>query len=842
MERGKDGRFRGLLRALIVVCASTGSVLAQSPEFRAMWVSRFEWPNADQATCKATIDDVMQTLAANNFNAVFMQIRGQADVLYPSPYEVWSPLIGGTDPGWDPLAYMINAAHANGIEFHAYINTHTCWQSGTHAAPANASHLFFAHCDASDPARRDWLIHDSAGNPVQWHENDYVWIAPGVPAYQAYMRQQVLYVVENYDVDGVHFDRIRTPNSSYSYDPISEARRASTQSNPDNLDFSHWTRDQITRMVRDIYAAVMAVKPEVKVSAAVFPNPNTAPASVHQEATVWAQTGGLDIIVPMMYSTGGEGSTWDTRLQAWLAGCAGRHVVAGQITSEGVTWLLDQIDLTRTRGAQGNSVFSWSSFTFWDDYKSDVYQVPTALPAMSWKTSPSTGIIYGYVTDATTGLPVTDAQVVRTGSSYVGLSSGDGFYSFLLVPPGTYALTASHPAYGSNGTAIATVAAGEVVRYDIVVNAPLPPVIAEVTPDPDSVVVGTEYSRQLSLTQGTADSWTLIEGPAGATVDSNGYLHDWTPTIAQAGQLVAFTVRATNSLGSDDESWQVQVDASAPCSPFELMDFEPYSTGANVLFRTPRYSGTTVNDLATSPNVAAVTDAVAAFSGEKCYRVEWQYIDTDPQRWMRLTTHDAPGRPNPTVLLHHLIRVRMRVDSGRFRLAAGIRETDTIAEVGDDGGASGTIEWVGAETDIDGAPQGVLVEPMPGVWQTFTFDLQRDPIHGFTGDGILATANDKGVFEHLAFSVVDAVGPFTVYLDDIEFLCVGPADYDQDGDVDADDAMLFEDCASGTGIPAPTECADRDFDADGDVDQADFGVFQRCVSGEDIAADPTCVD
>ena len=79
-----------------------------------MWVSRFEWPNADQATCKATIDDVMQTLAVNNFNAVFMQIRGQADVLYPSPYEVWSPLIGGTDPGWDPLAYMINAAHANG--------------------------------------------------------------------------------------------------------------------------------------------------------------------------------------------------------------------------------------------------------------------------------------------------------------------------------------------------------------------------------------------------------------------------------------------------------------------------------------------------------------------------------------------------------------------------------------------------------------------------------------------------------------------------------------------------------------------------------------------------------
>ncbi|HEY3245140.1 MAG TPA: family 10 glycosylhydrolase, partial [Phycisphaerae bacterium] len=252
---------------------------AQNPEFRAMWVSRFEWPNTNPATCQATINNIMQTLAAHHFNAVLFQIRGQADVLYPSPYEVWSPLIGGSNPGWDPLAYAINAAHANGIEFHAYINTHTCWQSAAHLPPTNPNHLFFAHTDASNPNARDWLIHDAAGNPVQWSEDNYVWLAPGVPAYQAYIRQQILYVVQNYDVDGVHFDRIRTPNSSYSYDPISQARRLNPQSNPNNLDFSHWTRDQITRNVRDAYADIMVIKPWVKVSAAVFPDSTTAPAN-----------------------------------------------------------------------------------------------------------------------------------------------------------------------------------------------------------------------------------------------------------------------------------------------------------------------------------------------------------------------------------------------------------------------------------------------------------------------------------------------------------------------------------------------------------------------------------
>ncbi|MCX7624805.1 MAG: family 10 glycosylhydrolase, partial [Candidatus Sumerlaeaceae bacterium] len=101
---------------------------ARSPEYRVMWVSRFEWPSANEATAKANIDNIMQNLAANGFNAVLFQVRGQCDVHYPSPYEPWASTYGWTDPGWDPLAYAIQAAHSRGLEFHAYINTHTLAQ------------------------------------------------------------------------------------------------------------------------------------------------------------------------------------------------------------------------------------------------------------------------------------------------------------------------------------------------------------------------------------------------------------------------------------------------------------------------------------------------------------------------------------------------------------------------------------------------------------------------------------------------------------------------------------------------------------------------------------------
>jgi len=69
-----------------------------------------------------------------------------------------------------------------------------------------------------------------------------------------------------------------------------------------------------------------------------------------------------------------------------------------------------------------------------------------------------------------------------------------------------------------------------------------------------------------------------------------------------------------------------------------------------------------------------------------------------------------------------------------------------------------------------------------------------------------------------------------------------PGDFDDDEDVDQDDADAFEPCSSASAVTPPPGCESKDLDSDGDVDQSDFGIFQRCISGEDITGDPNCAE
>ncbi len=451
-------------------------------EYRFFWVSRFQWPSSNQATAQANINNVFQTAADNNFNAVFFQIRGQMDTLYPSPLEPWTNTFGWTNPGWNPLQYAINAAHGRGIELHAYFNTHTL---ASPVPPANTTpqHQYNLHGPGSPAGAVRWDAHDIFGNPIGATDGAYVWLSPGVPEASLHTREALKHLVMNYDVDGVHFDRIRTSQHDASYDPVSVARFEG-DGNPDDLTYPEFMKDQITRDLRKIYGMVNSLKPDVVLSAAPIGiserNSDTryqgtgsaAQYNYNQDGWAWLQAKVLDFQVPQIYWEINSNHPHEKLLADWIANAGERWVVPGSrtdktIASQGpkpLAGLLGEWQTSVDQGAAGKCYWQWQSLgnqppgefqTYYEALKAGPYKNKVSPPAMPWKTNPTTGFIIGVVSGP--GGPVVDARVKLDGDNYTYLTGADGFFTILDVEPGTtHALTVTK--YGAGSARVENIA------------------------------------------------------------------------------------------------------------------------------------------------------------------------------------------------------------------------------------------------------------------------------------------------------------------------------------------------------------------------------------------------
>lgn len=452
-------------------------------EIRGLWVSRFEWPRSTQSATKDRIDTIIADMQLAKFNALFLQVRGAMETLYPSPNEPWAKAgFNHVAQSYDPMAYAIQKTHSAGMQFHAYINTHVIYQGATPpiVPPGQPVHPYYTHGNPDDPAHTDWVYHTEPGRPQPLGEGEelYDWAAPGVPTFQEWVRKQSLYVAENYNVDGIHFDRIRFANQG-SYDPISLVRsQIGNPGNPAGLSFRAWNRDQITRFLNDTYGAIAEVnynrppgKRLIQVSSAPYRG-KSQQESVNQMLGDWTGIGAQDFFAPQVYTT--NLTTFKNTLATNFPLANGRGVVAGLSRNVGgktLALLSGEIQEARLQGALGSLTFSYTGFSSGDfaALGEGVYAEPAPYPDMPWLTNPTDAIIVGNVTDST-GAPLVDVQLSRPGITYKWLSGSDGFYAMLKVPAGqdlALSVNGLHHGFPVKSVPVPALTAGEVRRVDI---------------------------------------------------------------------------------------------------------------------------------------------------------------------------------------------------------------------------------------------------------------------------------------------------------------------------------------------------------------------------------------
>ena len=111
----------------------TEGLLNPDSEVRGVWIASVEninfpsKPGLSRAELQAELDALVSEVKSLNLNAIYFQVRPCSDALYDSALFPTSAYLTGNQSkaspeGFDPLAYLLNAAHSQNIAVHAWVN------------------------------------------------------------------------------------------------------------------------------------------------------------------------------------------------------------------------------------------------------------------------------------------------------------------------------------------------------------------------------------------------------------------------------------------------------------------------------------------------------------------------------------------------------------------------------------------------------------------------------------------------------------------------------------------------------------------------------------------------
>ena len=315
-----------LVLMAVILPATPATAAPERVEFRAYWVDAF----GEGLFNEAEIDELVAATKAANMNAIVAQVGRRGDcfcnrAMMPRTQAAIAPY------PFDPLQTLIDKAHAEGIEVHAWVIATAIWNSA--APPLDPNHVYNTH-GPSKTGADNWVMTRYDGS----RPGD-TYLDPGHPGAADYIVRMYTSIVENYDVDGINFDRIRYPDglltnpptphhhpydNAWGYNPVALERFHATTGRsdrpaPDDAEWSQWRREQIDGIVRRVYLESYAIDPSVVISADTItygdapPHPR-APGlgtgtwedsrpyrETLQDWRGWMEEGILDLNLPMNY-------------------------------------------------------------------------------------------------------------------------------------------------------------------------------------------------------------------------------------------------------------------------------------------------------------------------------------------------------------------------------------------------------------------------------------------------------------------------------------------------------------------------------------------------------------
>ena len=241
-------------------------------EMRGVWVAFYEYEkaglkNKSEKIFRKNADKLFKKIKENGCNAVFFHVRAFDDAIWPSEHFKFSTYMGKKCPDYDPLEILVTSAHKYGLKFHAWMNPYRITQKKIY-----------------DPAKK------STTSRIQLAVRE---------------------VIDNYDVDGIHFDDYFYPGSGHK-----QYKKYASLSNKKK-------KANVNKMVQTIYRGIKTKNPDVLFGISPAGNVEYSESLGADVKTWMKEPGYLDYIAPQIYWSNnyrvGKKTVrmFDTRFSKW---------------------------------------------------------------------------------------------------------------------------------------------------------------------------------------------------------------------------------------------------------------------------------------------------------------------------------------------------------------------------------------------------------------------------------------------------------------------------------------------------------------------------------------------
>lgn len=267
-------------------------------DMKCMWLSQFDLSRIycengaqrEEQSFRTLMSTVLDNVKSSGMNTVILQVRPNADSMYPS--EIYPPsayVVGayGRDFDYDPVEIVVELAHERELSIHAWINPLRGMTDGQIRSVPD------------DYAIRRWLEDDTLCGRyiVKVGENWYL-----NPAY-AEVRELILdgarEIMESYDFDGLHMDDYFYPTTDVSFDNLAYYQYIREGGRLDTLS---WRRENLNKLISEMYSLVHSAENGALYGISPAGNWNNVYNSHCADMYTWcAEEGYIDYICPQVY-------------------------------------------------------------------------------------------------------------------------------------------------------------------------------------------------------------------------------------------------------------------------------------------------------------------------------------------------------------------------------------------------------------------------------------------------------------------------------------------------------------------------------------------------------------